>query len=254
MPTPRKRLSWAMVGLIAAAATACAQQTAQEATSTQSAPASSASPSTSSASSSAPATPSGRFEATLLPVQETQGTTSINVQLPQVSGGTAAVRDRFNKGMRTALDQVVGPDSDTTLEDGTLPGDERSRVTTITPHVVTGVAVFNWYTKGAAHPNNSVATVTINVDTAQPILLTDVFSDQEAAAERLTTLVTQINSDVGPLTPPSIDNFLNWVPTTEGFHVYVPVAHAMGDYFPVTVPWDQISELMTPAMRSPLVQ
>ena len=186
-------------------------------------------------------------------MQETHGATSINVQLPQVSGGTEAVRDRFNKGMRAALDQFVGPDSDTTVEDGTLPGDERSRVTTITPHVVAGVAVFNWYTKGAAHPNNSVATIAINVDTAQPILLTDVFSDQQAAAERLSTLVTQINSDVAPVDA-KIDNFLNWVPTPQGFHVYVPVAHAMGDYFPVTVPWDQISDLMTPAMRSALIQ
>ena len=131
MPTPRKCLSWAMIGLISAAATACAQQTAHDATSTTSAPASSATPSTSSASTSAPASPSGDFEATVLPVQETQGTTSINVQLPQVSGGTAAVRDRFNKGMRTALVQVVGPDSDTTLEDGTLPGEEPENKTPV---------------------------------------------------------------------------------------------------------------------------
>ncbi|RDH77074.1 hypothetical protein DVS77_19115 [Mycolicibacterium moriokaense] len=189
----------------------------------------------------------------MLPVKETRGSNAIDVQLPQVTGGMAAVRDRFNSGMRAALGDLSGPASDTTIDDGQLPGDERSRVTTITPHVVAGVAIFNWYSEGAAHPNNGVATIVIAADTAQPILLTDVFGDQQAAAERLTTSVTQINSDVGPLTPPSIDTFLNWVPTPQGFHTYVPVNHAMGDYFPVTVPWDQISDLMSPEMRTALI-
>lgn len=252
MPISRKCLSWALVGLIAAAATGCSQQTGQESLSTVTVTASGTSQS-SSPPSSAPATPADPFEATLLRVQETPGTNSINVQLPQVTGGSADVRDRFNNGMRTALDDLAGSATETTIEDGELAENERSRVTTITPHVVAGVAIFNWYGKGAAHPNNSVATIAINADTAAPILLTDVFGDQQAAAQRLATTVTQLNPDVVPFDQ-SMDNFGNWVPTPNGFRVYVPVNHAMGDYWPITVPWDEVSDLMTPAARSTLIQ
>lgn len=248
MPTTRKCLSWAMIAMIAGAA-ACAQQDSKEAPSTVTVTASDTSSAQTTSSTSAAAE---GFTATLLPVKETSGTNSIDVHLPQLTGGTAPVRDRFNSGMRTALDDLAGPATDTTIKDGELPGDDRSRVTTITPRVVAGVAIFNWYAKGAAHPNNGVATITVDADTARPILLTDVFTDQQAAGERLATAVTQINSDVVPFDQ-SIDNFLDWVPTAEGFHVYVPVIHAMGDYFPVTVPWDRISDLMTPAMRTALI-
>ena len=253
MPISRNCLSWALAGMIAAAATACSQQAAQEAPSTVTVTASGASPTSSSPGSSTSPTPAAPFEATLLRVQEKPGTNSINVQLPQVTGGSADVRDRFNNGMRAALDDLAGPATDTTIEDGELAENERSRVTTITPHVVAGVAIFNWYAKGAAHPNNGVATIAINADTADPILLTDVFGDQDAAAQRLSTAVTRLNPDVVPFDQ-SMDQFLNWVPTPNGFRVYVPVIHAMGDYWPVTVPWDEISDLMTPAARSTLIQ
>ena len=252
MPISRKCLALAVVGMIAAAVTACSQQTGRDAPSTVTVTASGASPTSTDASSSASA-PADPFEATLLRVQETPGTNSINVALPQVTGGSADVRDRFNRGMRAALDDLAGQATDTTIEDGELAENERSRVTTITPHVVAGVAIFNWYGKGAAHPNNSVATIAINADTADPILITDVFGDQQAAAQRLATKVTQLNPDVVPFDQ-SMDNFLNWVPTPNGFRVYVPVIHAMGDYWPVTVPWDDISDLMTPAARSTLIQ
>jgi hypothetical protein len=233
-----------MVGLVATA-TACGTRGSETAASTTSTPASSAT---------APTTAAESYQPTLLSVQEKRGSNSVNVQLPQITGGSAAVRDRFNNGMRTALDDLVGPASDTTVEDGMLAGDERSKVTTVTPHVVAGVAVFTWYGAGAAHANNSVATITIDAGTAQPILLKDVFTDRKAAAERLSATVTQVDNQVGPLTPPSIDTFLNWVPTAQGFRTYVPVAHALGDYYPVTVPWGQISDLMTPAMRTALSQ
>ena len=248
MLTARKCLSWAAIGLIAGA-TACAQQNSEEATSTVTV---TTSDTTSAPTTSSTAAAAAEFTATLLPVKETSGTNSIDVKLPQLTGGSTPVRDRFNSGMRTALDDLAGPATDTTIDDGQLAGDERSRVTTITPRVVAGVAIFNWYSKGAAHPNNAVATITVDADTARPILLTDVFADQQAAGERLATAVTQINSDVIPFDR-SIDNFLDWVPTAEGFHVYVPVIHAMGDYVPVTVPWDQVSDLMTPAMRTTLI-
>lgn len=259
MQSQWKCLSCAAIAVVALV-TACGQQSNETPTSTVTVTASdessSATTATDTPSSSTTASPTldEPFQATLVPVTESRGSTTINVQLPQVTGGDAAVRDRFNSGMRTALDQVVGPDSDTTVEDGALDGDAVSQVTTITPGVIAGVAIFNWYAQGAAHPNNSVATITIAVETAQPVLLSEVFVDQQAAADRLASAVTQLDPRVDPLGPTTIDTFLNWVPTSDGFRVFVPVIHAMGDYLPVTVPWDQISDLMTPDMRTVLVQ
>ena len=248
----RKFLFCLAIGQIACAP-ACGQNTSQEATSTVTVTESNAGPA-SSAASSATAAPADPFEATLLPVKEMRGPASIDIQLPQLTGGDAAVRDRFNSGMRTALDDFAKPaDSPTTIVDGSLPEDTRSGVTAITPNVVAGVAVFNWYAEHGAHPYNGVATITIDAKTAKPVLLTDVFPDQQAAAQRLATKVTELNPQVVPFDQ-TMEQFLNWVPTPNGFRVYVPVIHAMGDYWPVTVPWGEISDLMTPAARTTLIQ
>ena len=70
--------------------------------------------------------------------------------------------------------------------------------------------------------------------------------------DQLATLVTRIDNRTEPVEP-ALDTFLDWVPTPEGFHVYVPVAHVLGDYLPVTVPWNDIADLMTPQMRTALI-
>ena len=60
------------------------------------------------------------YTATTVKVDETHGSNTVDVTLPQVTGGTAAVRDRFNSGMRAALDDLLGPAVDTTINDGSL--------------------------------------------------------------------------------------------------------------------------------------
>ncbi|MFY1621190.1 hypothetical protein, partial [Micromonospora sp. WMMD736] len=199
MPSPHRSRLWIIVAVLVAA-TACGQQDSPQDTG-QATAAEIAQPTGAAAPTTAAPAPPGGYEATLLLVQEDAGSNSVDVHLPQLTGGPSAVRERFNGGMRTALDDLVGPASETTVKDGSLMGDERSRVTTITEHVVAGVAVFNWYGAGAAHPNNSVATIVIDADTADPILLQDVFVDQQAAAERLSAIARQLDDRVGPLTP-----------------------------------------------------
>ncbi|MGV9709631.1 hypothetical protein ACWDTI_03085 [Gordonia sp. NPDC003424] len=187
----------------------------------------------------------------MVPVSGTRGTTTFDVNLPQISGGPDAVRARFNSGIRATLDDLLRPAADTTITDGELAHGERSRVTTISPNVVAGVTIYNWYGKGAAHPNNSVATITTNAKTAQPILLSDVFTDPAAAAQRLADAVNRIEPEAAPIAP-AIENFANWVPLPAGFHIYVPVVHALGDYLPVTVPWSELSDLLAPGMQAVL--
>ncbi len=200
----------------------------------------------------AASTPSAHgYRPTLVRTDGRRASTTYDVQLPRIDGGESAVRDRFNSGMRAALDDVVTGLTDTTVSDGSLADDQRSRVTTVTDDVVAGTAIFTTYAQGAAHPNNHVATITIDAHTAQPILLDDVFLDTDAAAAQLAAAVTRIDPRADPVHP-DIDNFLNWVPLANGFHTYVPVVHALGDWLPVTVPWDEISALLRPGMADQL--
>lgn len=112
-----------------------------------------------------------------------QGKVEYKVKLPQVTGDKAAARDRFNEGMRTALDDTVRGLDDAkltkpaTIGDGQLQAQESSRVSFIGPHVLTGVAVF-LTNSGGPYPSHRVATITINTDTAQPIMFGEVFADQ----------------------------------------------------------------------------
>ncbi len=233
-----------VVMLMLAGVTACGQQAGSTTSETVTTPTSAGT---------ANSSPAPAYAATKLVVNETRGSNTVDVTLPQVSGGTPAVRDRFNSGMHAALEDLLGPAVDTAIYDGSLLDGDSSRITTLGPNVVGGVAIFNWYAQGAAHPNNSVATIVIDARTAKPILLKDVWTDPQAAAAKLSTLVVRIDDRIGPLDPATMDNVLDWLPTPEGFHVYVPVAHVLGDYLPVTVPWAEIAELMTPAMRAALV-
>ncbi|MEE4023864.1 hypothetical protein V1Y59_12310 [Gordonia sp. PKS22-38] len=191
------------------------------------------------------------YQPALVHVNGNRGSTRFDADLPQVRGGRDDVRDRFNDGMRIAFDDIISSYVATTVGDGSLLGDERSRVTTITDGVVAGVLILNTYSDGAAHPNNHVATITIDAEDARPIRLTDVFTDPAAAAAVLAQAVTRIDSRVDYVAP-EVNTFLNWVPLAEGFHTYVPVAHALGDWLPVTVPWDDITDLLRPGMADRL--
>ncbi|MEE3852167.1 hypothetical protein VZC37_17625 [Gordonia sp. LSe1-13] len=191
------------------------------------------------------------YQPALVHVNGHRGSTRFDADLPQVRGGVDDVRDRFNAGMRIAFDDIISSYVATTVGDGSLVDDERSRVTTITDGVVAGVLILNTYSDGAAHPNNHVATITIDAQDARPIRLTDVFTDPAAAAADLAEMVTRIDPRVDYVAP-EVNTFLNWVPLPEGFRTYVPVAHALGDWLPITVPWDDITDLLRPGMADRL--
>ena len=97
--------------LMLAGVTACAPQGGSTTTETVTTP---TSPGTSSA---------AAYTATTVAVNETRGTNTVDVTLPQLAGGAPAVRDRFNSGMRAALEDLLGPAVDTTINDGELLDD-----------------------------------------------------------------------------------------------------------------------------------
>ncbi|MEU9806079.1 hypothetical protein [Mycobacterium sp. NPDC050853] len=207
------------------------------------------------------AKPAFGFTPTLEAVSGKQGRVTYKVQLPQVTGDKAAARDRFNEGMRAALQDVVRDLDDpkltkpATIGDGQLAVRESSRVSFIGPHVVAGLAVFLW-DGGGAHPNQSAATITINTDTAQPVMFDQVFLDQEAARVQLRKLALELGPPdrIKAAGDMKSEQFLHWLPAPKGLTFYVSVPHVAGDYIPVTVPWERIRDLVAPEMQKVLSQ
>ncbi len=141
---------------------------------------------------------------------------------------------------------------ETSVSDCELPGGYRSGVTRIGAGAVAGRIVLLWYGKGAAHPNRSLGTVVIATTTATPITVDDLYRDRAAALDRLRSLLPELD------TTKRVDTVMGthfadaWLPTSAGLEVYVPVAHAAGDYVPVVVPWARIADQLRPGMLQQL--
>lgn len=173
-----------------------------------------------------------------------------SVTIPQLAGGDPAVTERFNAAMQASRAGMPAQSADMSVDDGELPGGFGSGVTRIGSGVVAGRIVLLWYGKGAAHPNQSLGTVVIATATATPVTVDDLYQDRAAAQDRLRTLLPQLDTS-GRLNAGSVsgdDIADNWLPTPSGLEVYVSVAHVMGDYVVVTVPWDKIADLLQPGM------
>ncbi|OHT77643.1 hypothetical protein BKG69_17855 [Mycobacteroides chelonae] len=207
------------------------------------------------------AKPAFGFSPTLQQESGKQGKVDYNVKLPQVTGDKAGARDRFNDGMGVALKDVVRTLDDpkaakpATVGDGQLQAGESSRVVFIGPHVLSGVAVF-LSNSGGPYPSNRVATITINTDTAQPIMFGDVFADQGAAREQLRKLAQELGPPdrIKAAGDMKSEQFLHWLPVPTGLTFYVSVPHVAGDYVPVTVPWAKIRDRVAPGMQTILSQ
>ncbi|WP_371750674.1 hypothetical protein [Mycobacteroides sp. LB1] len=191
-------------------------------------------------------------------VKGVEGAVTYDVHLPQLAGGMPVVRDRFNDGMRTALrdliDGLLGPEKTVEVSITDLgPEAESSRVAMIGPHVVAGVQLYRSFA-GSAHPTESVATIVINTDTAQPVTYDDLFPQQYAALQRLKQVLPELDS-TGRLRSDGIYGPLEqWLPVPTGLRFYVPVSHDAGDFVPVTVPWERIRDLVTPEILPVLSQ
>ncbi len=198
------------------------------------------------------------------PVSETvkgaEGMVTYDVQVPQLSGGVPAVRDRFNEGTRAALRELIdalpgpGNSQQASIGDGDVgPGLDATSVAMIGPHVVAGIQVYLWYA-GSAHPNQSVSTTVINSDTAQPITYDDLFPNQYAALERLRQVLPDLDP-TGRVRQETVNGRLEqWVPAPTGLRFYVPVSHAAGDFVPITVPWERIRDQVAPGILPILTQ
>ncbi|MGF6886252.1 hypothetical protein ABIA39_000219 [Nocardia sp. GAS34] len=212
-------------------------------------PASSAGPTTSKCPAPAPAAATG-YTATTTRIRSKTAIFAYNITLPQLTGGTAAVRDRFNSAMHAALSDATAVGTGT-VADGEIPYDcnEASGVTRIGAHVIAGVLITNRYS-GGAYPSNQLDTVVIDTATAQPILLPSVLRNPARAWETLAALApTLVPAGEPKLDTPEAtgDSFAEWLPSPAGLTVYFGVPHVLGDYHPVLFPWSRIRDLFTPS-------
>ena len=203
-------------------------------------------------------------QATAAPQRETYSTTTTlvegrtadgkgtwQIRIGQVSGADRGVADAFNRASRASADHLLGQ------FDPYGPPENPWRFTA-EPTVTVG-AVFiaqlltgSVYVERAAHPVGYVATVVIDARTARPITLADVFTDEQAALDRLSeqTRKTYVPlTDGGRGSAPTAENFDNWIPTAEGmvihFDDYQVGPHGLLD---LTVPWSELTGLMKPDM------
>lgn len=199
------------------------------------------------------AAPSHGYVAGLTRSAGTDGAVTYDVQVPTLTGGSRAVTDRFDAAMRTTLRDWISAQTKApvaTVREGRLASGDTSRVTHIGSRVVAGVFLVNADNRGA-HPYTMIGTVVIDTTTARPILLTDLFTDRTKGLARLNALVSASRDTPGgfaAFTDGSAEALANWVPSPAGLTVYAGVSHASGDFYPVTVPWSELKDVVAPAM------
>lgn len=177
-----------------------------------------------------------------------------NFSMPTLSGGSGTpARTGFDEAIDAAADRLVDgakeSDLPVTIGNGEL-GDEKTRAVVNHPATLSGTLIVLTNTQGAAYPTTQVDAVVIDVQTGEALTLDDVLTE-EAARTALAALAQTADTS-GRLADASLDpaGFAQWIALPEGLHLYVPVAHVMGDYVPVTIPWNQVAPLLTPDART----
>jgi hypothetical protein len=91
-----------------------------------------------------------------------------------------------------------------------------------------------------AHPNSFISTVVIDSRSADPIVLTDLFTDERSGLNRLSQLTGA---------EPRAENFVHWIPTTEGLEIhFAPYQFGIALPETKTVAWAALADLLTPVM------
>lgn len=175
------------------------------------------------------------------------------MEFGELSGGDPAVVSAFNGASHAAaMDQVEA------AKEGTEPGAQwnfESNGQVSFRSIAVAQVIFGSLYYGA-HPSHQIGTIVIDSRSADPIMLTDLFSDPQAGLDRLAeqtrALLAKDGLDVAPDEPgaaPKAENFANWIPTADGLEFHFN-EYQFGPRLPavVTVPWAQLSDVMAPAM------
>lgn len=200
----------------------------------------------------------GGYTETPAQVRGDNGNVGWSVRIPQVSGGTGAVADRFNNSVRAALqNQIDHAPASSELTSG--PPNELHIGRRVLSALLTTVRKSD---PPSGEPKKLLATITINAGTAEPITLRDLFPDLDAGlgrlsgeAERLLP-ATAAGADFDRREiQPRTNNFHHWVATEKGMAIHFEedsVAPPEKGLVSITVPWRALADVLDPALAEVL--
>jgi Protein of unknown function (DUF3298) len=95
----------------------------------------------------------------------------------------------------------------------------------------------------------------IDSRTAQPITLSDLFTNQQDGLNRLSEQIKMLALGPGKVMPdepanaPTPENFANWIPDADGMTMYfAPYQFGARNSYPITVPWPALTNVLAPSM------
>lgn len=158
-------------------------------------------------------------------------------RIAELSDGDPAVVDAFN---RASLSSAQGQIDRAAVESN--PGEHwnfESHGQVAFRSIAVGQLILGTHYYGA-HPTSYISTVVIDSRNAGPIMLTDLFVDEQAGLNRLSELTGA---------EPRAENFVNWIPTNEGLEIhFAPYQFGIALPDTKTVAWTALTDLLAPSM------
>jgi hypothetical protein len=155
----------------------------------------------------------------------------------ELSGGDPAVVEAFNHASGIAATEQIDR-----AKSESNPGEqwnfESSGQVTFRSIAVAQLVLGTHYY--GVHPTSYISTVVIDSRSADPVMLGDLFADEQAGLHRLSELTGA---------EPRAENFVNWIPTAEGLEIhFAPYQFGIALPETKTVSWAALADLIAPAM------
>lgn len=182
---------------------------------------------------------------------------AVDVTLPQVAGGDPKITDAFNSAMRAALNDRIAE----MRAGGRLTGSD-GEVAHIGEGVISGVLLVT-----AEYEDTAVDladTVVLGTDSGTILTFDDIFTDTDAGLQQLAAQSKELgpSTDAGTSFDPNAVTaepqlFSRWLATPDGMRIYFKeesVAPGYDGLVELTVPWQELSDVLDPDMYAVLTR
>ena len=184
----------------------------------------------------------------------TDGWGSWSTEFGLLAGGDPAVVQAFNGASQAAAHDQIDDATEGAAGGTTSWTFESTGHVTFRPIAVAQI-IYGSLGYGA-HPTPYIGTIVIDSRSADPIMLVDLFADEQAGLNRLSEQATKIlaadGMNLGPDAAgaaPKAENFANWIPTAEGLEIhFAPYQFGVALPAVITVPWPALADVLAPAM------
>ena len=160
-----------------------------------------------------------------------------DAKIAELSGGDPAVVEAFNHASRIAATEQIDR-----AKTESNPGEQwnfesNGQVTFRSIAVAQLILGTHYY---GVHPTSYINTVVIDSRSARPVMLADLFADEQAGLHRLSELTGA---------EPRAENFVNWIPTADGVEIhFAPYQFGIALPETKTVSWAALADLLAPVM------